>query len=929
MNYQVVQKSDGKYYVVDDSGNVVKGPFSSELTASLAVPDSGASTSKLAGLSESALLSGLKDGSLQEQDVRDALAAMTSNGQPTYSKDAIDYLVNQNQPTSKAPVAPGGFHGEVQDIVQGALGTQGLTAAQLAAGVTKSQWTVEDAYNGLIATGNYTPESAANYLKAQGAAPPNWQPPETQTLRTPGAAPATNDTTANNGLIANIEGAFKGAANTAQEAQQSQQPQQPSMTFPAAVEQWRSTVAKYFPPDQVDRVLYLINRESGGDPTAHNLNPKTNDDSYGLLQINLVPGAHQGQISPQDAQNPEKNIAFAAQLYKDQGFAPWATGPGQVYGDFPGSLAIAGGNGSSGSSGSDVSTQDHWVTNADGTTSFVKGVPKSQMTLQEQQAANLATQNTYKAQADAAVGQYVMQHPGAKVFKNPDGSYRLEDANGSAFDGAFDNSTGTLQWQYAGPVGGKDIVGGANVGSFSTLDPATYSQILAANPSLKGVLSDPKETQALLSANPKLAALAYQNAHGGQTGSDAEITSWLGESRDINGTSADAQDLQKNLQTEADTGSIYRDRTAVGGVGTNTAIDKAVSLGSTAAGITELNPANRALYDNPTTHNLTLKTPTPNATSTVGDVTYPVYSTIPFDPTNPTLGGKIANATSQMIQGKLGTAGEGYGVVQSGNPLGAGTGPYSAHEAKIAGDATGGPQNDTSGPGTPPADRPGTADYERDYSAGYSDGAGGKPASGSSQGYAKGYQDGKAAAADSLKMAGPRAPANMQQNNISQETGGYQANPGTAGSVGSYSSSFGPNDVATTLPSSSGSYSPPAYHAPAPPPPAPEPTPAPAPDYVKKPVIYQATGGVDYAGGSTLPQFNGNGFTTPEEIHMVGARTGKVYGVAGEAGPEAINVQPMTSTLPPQIPVQATPDVITARQQVTRPRPKVKISLGG
>jgi lysozyme-like protein len=32
-------------------------------------------------------------------------------------------------------------------------------------------------------------------------------------------------------------------------------------------------------------------RESGGDPSAHNLNPKTGDDSYGLVQINWAPAA--------------------------------------------------------------------------------------------------------------------------------------------------------------------------------------------------------------------------------------------------------------------------------------------------------------------------------------------------------------------------------------------------------------------------------------------------------------------------------------------------------------------------------------------------------------------------------------------------------------------------------------------------------------
>jgi hypothetical protein len=46
------------------------------------------------------------------------------------------------------------------------------------------------------------------------------------------------------------------------------------------VENWRSTVAKYWPADRVDCVLGIIYRESGGDPTARN----SSSNALGLMQ---------------------------------------------------------------------------------------------------------------------------------------------------------------------------------------------------------------------------------------------------------------------------------------------------------------------------------------------------------------------------------------------------------------------------------------------------------------------------------------------------------------------------------------------------------------------------------------------------------------------------------------------------------------------
>ena len=40
------------------------------------------------------------------------------------------------------------------------------------------------------------------------------------------------------------------------------------MEFPPEVERWRSLVAKYFPPESVDKALWTIMYESSGNPSA-------------------------------------------------------------------------------------------------------------------------------------------------------------------------------------------------------------------------------------------------------------------------------------------------------------------------------------------------------------------------------------------------------------------------------------------------------------------------------------------------------------------------------------------------------------------------------------------------------------------------------------------------------------------------------------
>jgi Lysozyme like domain len=81
------------------------------------------------------------------------------------------------------------------------------------------------------------------------------------------------------------------------------------------VEQWRALVAKYFPANEVDRALAVMQLESSGNPNAHN--PR-GEDSVGLFQIN-----RQAHPSYGGGFDPEANVRYAAQLFSSQGWRPW------------------------------------------------------------------------------------------------------------------------------------------------------------------------------------------------------------------------------------------------------------------------------------------------------------------------------------------------------------------------------------------------------------------------------------------------------------------------------------------------------------------------------------------------------------------------------------------------------------------------------
>lgn len=101
------------------------------------------------------------------------------------------------------------------------------------------------------------------------------------------------------------------------------------MQFTAQVEQWRDKVAKYFRPEDVDLALWVIQHESGGNPTI----PGDAGASIGLFQMNTAGGLGTGSTKAQLA-DPDYNIRLAAQaVYGGSGWAPW--GANSVQYDHP------------------------------------------------------------------------------------------------------------------------------------------------------------------------------------------------------------------------------------------------------------------------------------------------------------------------------------------------------------------------------------------------------------------------------------------------------------------------------------------------------------------------------------------------------------------------------------------------------------------
>lgn len=86
------------------------------------------------------------------------------------------------------------------------------------------------------------------------------------------------------------------------------------------VEQWRGLVASYFPGDQVDRALCIMDHESGGNPNAKN--PRSS--ARGLFQLLGSMWAPYFGVSQDALYDPETNVRLAAKVLAIQGWGAWS-----------------------------------------------------------------------------------------------------------------------------------------------------------------------------------------------------------------------------------------------------------------------------------------------------------------------------------------------------------------------------------------------------------------------------------------------------------------------------------------------------------------------------------------------------------------------------------------------------------------------------
>jgi len=83
---------------------------------------------------------------------------------------------------------------------------------------------------------------------------------------------------------------------------------------------YRDLVAQGVDPVHAAALVGIAGRESGYDPTAHNNNAATGDDSKGLFQINQLGGMH-SQYG--DLLTYEGSVRAGADLVKSSGLQPW------------------------------------------------------------------------------------------------------------------------------------------------------------------------------------------------------------------------------------------------------------------------------------------------------------------------------------------------------------------------------------------------------------------------------------------------------------------------------------------------------------------------------------------------------------------------------------------------------------------------------
>lgn len=86
------------------------------------------------------------------------------------------------------------------------------------------------------------------------------------------------------------------------------------------VERWRPLVGEYFPPEEVEVALCVIQNESGGDPEAEN--PRSS--ATGLFQVlSSLWSDHYG-VSYTELLDPNVNTRVARAIWDESGWAAWS-----------------------------------------------------------------------------------------------------------------------------------------------------------------------------------------------------------------------------------------------------------------------------------------------------------------------------------------------------------------------------------------------------------------------------------------------------------------------------------------------------------------------------------------------------------------------------------------------------------------------------
>jgi hypothetical protein len=109
----------------------------------------------------------------------------------------------------------------------------------------------------------------------------------------------------------------------------------PPVPATSGVEQWRPLVESIFPAFAVETVLRIAGCESDY-PTDHNYNPRTGDDSVGLMQINLAGSMLDNRMAKlrefgYPVYDRDSAIAVHKEPYANFLMAHWISGGGQSF----------------------------------------------------------------------------------------------------------------------------------------------------------------------------------------------------------------------------------------------------------------------------------------------------------------------------------------------------------------------------------------------------------------------------------------------------------------------------------------------------------------------------------------------------------------------------------------------------------------------